>query len=112
VRGDGTDHTVNMIVNFLKIDGRFSRIYSEPAGAAHCMGRMSCRNHRLGRHAPIVQAIAAHLAAFQQNHIGPHLGSAGSNGQTSGATAYYADIGGNFVRHVRNLFLRMPSSSE
>ena len=100
VRRDGADHAVHVVMHFPEIDIGFRGIDTEPVRRPDGVRRMRGRDHRLGRHAAVVQAVAAHLRAFDEDDLGPHLGRAGGDGQTAGPAADNAYISGNLVRHV------------
>ena len=102
---DGGDDLPDMAVDGREIDGRFRRRHAEGAGMAHGMGGMAGRQQRLGRHAAVIEAVAAHLVAFDQGHPGAHMAGGIGGGKTAGTGAYDAQIEA-FRGHVSSLSVR------
>jgi hypothetical protein len=62
-----------VIVHIEEVDLWLVPIDAEAAGGAHRLGHLARGDQRLGRHAAVVQAVAAHLALLDQHHPGAHL---------------------------------------
>ena len=92
VRRDGRDRRVNVIVHALAVDLRLDARDAERIGMAHEMGGLGRGDHRLRRHAAGVEAVPAHLAAFDQHHLAAKLGGTGGDAQAAGARADHADV--------------------
>ena len=92
MRGDRADHAVHMVMDALEIDLRFLWLYAELLAVAHDMRRMTCGDQRLGGHAAVIQAVAAHLAFFEQDRAGAHLRRTGGDGKAARSRADDADI--------------------
>ena len=56
------------------------------------VGCLTAGNQSFGRHTTIVQAIAAHLVAFQKHHISAHLGGTGRHRQSARSGSDDQDI--------------------
>ena len=91
-RGDRGDHAVHVIVNLPEVDLRLVAVDAEAAGMAHGVRGTGRREQRLGGHAAVVQAVAAHLAGLDQHRAGAHLAGAGGHRQAGGAAADDADV--------------------
>ena len=81
---DPADHAMDVIVDRSKIHIGRTSADTELRGMAIMGGSMTGREQGLGRDAAIIQAVAAHLAAFKKCNAGPHLDSTGRNGQATG----------------------------
>ena len=89
-----------------EVDGGLDRRDAEAAGVAHRLRGVARGDQRLGRHAAVVQAVAAHLGALDQDHARAELRGTGRHGQPRRAGADDAEIalGGHHV------FSRRPRS--
>ena len=85
VGGDGADHAGNVILGGGVIHLRGDRGDTHVTAGLHRVGGMPGGQQRLGRHAAVIEAIAAHLATFQQGDIGAHLRRARGNRQATRA---------------------------
>jgi hypothetical protein len=99
VRRDRRDHAFDVVVHAKEIDGGGVAVDPEAAGGADDVRGAARRNQRLGRHAPIVQAVAAHLAPLDQHHLGAHLDRAGGNREAARSCADYAQVGPYRISH-------------
>ena len=99
VRGDGRDHAVDVIVDLGEVDARLVAVHAEAAAVADRLGRMAGGDQGLGGDAAGVQAVAAHLALFDQHGLRAHLGSAGGYRKPAGARADHADVALDDVGH-------------
>ena len=99
-RSGRRDHAVHMAVDLLEVDLGRACGHTEPAGIADGLGGAAGGEQRLGRHAAIVQTIAAHLALLDQHGPRAHLRRAGGHRQPGRAGADDADIGVNLRHHV------------
>ena len=106
---DGGDDAVDMAENAFRVDGRVRLADAETCRPAVRLGRVPGRQQGLGRHAPVVEAIAAHLGFFDQRHAGPHLRRAGGHAQAPGAGADDADVDGNVFCHGPVILVRSSS---
>ena len=84
---DGADHAVHMIVHLFEIDIGFAGLDPELVRRPDGVRGMSGGNHGLGRHAPVIEAIATHLPTFDKDDVRPHLGRAGGDRQSAGSAA-------------------------
>ena len=66
-RGDFGDHSVNMCVDAFEIDLRLDVGDAELRAMAQRMRLFACGDQRFGRNAAIVEAVAAHLALFDEH---------------------------------------------
>ena len=91
-RRDTGNDAVDMAVDRGEIDLGAGRRHTEAPGGAYDLRRMAGRQHRLGRHAAGVEAVAAHRAALDQHGARAELGAAGGDRQAGGPGADHADI--------------------
>jgi hypothetical protein len=101
VRRNGGDHAFDVDINGRPIDvgcdGRDPELVTGP----HLMRAFTGRDQCLGGHAAVVEAIAAHLVALEQDHLDAHLGRGGGKGQATRARADDAEIAGEvFARRA------------
>ena len=85
-RRDGGDGPVDMGHDRGEIDDGIRRANSEP-GRAGLMRLVRRGDQGLGRHTAVIQAVAAHLALFEQHHLEPQLGRARGDRQSARAGA-------------------------
>jgi hypothetical protein len=92
IGSDGADDGMDVIVNLAEIDLGLARRDPELRRLGDGMGVLARRDHRLGRHAAVVEAVAAHLALFDENDIDAESGGGCSDREAAGAAANYADV--------------------
>ena len=95
VRFNGGDNAADMLAQRRVIDLRRHRFHPEPVAVLHDIGGMRRRDQRLGRHAAVVQAVAAHPGPFHQRNAGAHLRGSGRDTEPPGPGADNADINRN-----------------
>ncbi len=103
MRGDLCDGHLHMGHRRCIVDFWLVSRDAQCARSAVRMRRLARGDQRLRRHAAVVQAVAAHLASFDQHHRGPHLHGARGDRKPAGAGADDAKIGLDSRRHVRRL---------
>ena len=74
---------MHVVVHAAMIDLRFDDVDAEGGGGAHGFGALAGREQRLGGHAAVVEAVAAHAALLDQHHGHAELGRRRGDGQTS-----------------------------
>ena len=99
VRRDGIDHRAHMGVNGAEIDRRVDLLDPEGRGRAHRVCPFSRCDHRLGRHAAIVEAVAAHLAAFDQHDVDAEGGRRRGDRQPARSGPDDADVRREMLEH-------------
>ena len=92
MRRDGCDDTLHMITDLLEVGARGSRLNAEPSGMTRGMGGMRGCDQGFGRDAAVVQAVAAHLAALDQDGVDAKLCRGGGDAQSAGACANDAEV--------------------
>ena len=103
VRRDRGDHAVQVGVDGGEIDRGLVTVDPEAAGGADRLRRLAGGDQGFGRHAAVVQAVAAHLALFDQHDLGAHLDGARGDRETAGAGADDAKIGRDRSGHCPTL---------
>ena len=93
VRRDRRDHPFDVVVHAEEVDRGLVAVDAEAPGGANGVRGAARRDQRLGRHAAVVQAVAAHLALLDQHDLGAHLHRAGGNREPARARADHAQIG-------------------
>ena len=97
---DGGDHLVHVIHDAAEIDRGLDRRDAEGRAVALRLRDLGGGDQRLGRHAAIVEAIAAHLGALDQHDAEAELGGARCHDQARRAGADDADIRGQDGVHL------------
>ena len=92
IGGDGADDRMDVIMNLAEIDLGLARGDTEIRRFGDSVGVLCRRNHRLGRHAAVIETVAAHLALFDENHVNAERGGGGSDRKAARATADDADV--------------------
>jgi hypothetical protein len=100
-RGDALDNALHVALYRGKVDLWLHGRNSEPSGVAHVLGRVGRRQQGLGGHTAVIQAVAAHLAFFDQHDLRAHLRSARRDRQPARPRADNAKIRLDGIRHVR-----------
>jgi len=90
VRRDRSNHAGDVIHHGGEVDLGLDGRDAERGAVALRLRGLGGGDQRFRRHAPIVEAIAAHPAAFDQHDIEAKLSGASGNHQSAGATAYNA----------------------
>ena len=101
MRRDGGDGAPHMVHDGAVVDLRLVRGDAERAGGAVPLGRPGGGDQRLGGHAAVVQAVAAHLVGLDQHHPGAQLRRPGGDRQPARPGADDAEIGRDAFSHVR-----------
>ena len=96
---DGGDHLLHVPLRQNEIDARLPCRNAEQARLPHGMGGMARRDQRLGRHAAVIEAVAAHRAFLHQHGGDAERGSGGGRRQSAGACADDAEIGSEKLGH-------------
>ncbi len=96
---DRCDHAMDVRVDRREVDRGLVAVHAEAGRGAHRMRRLAGGDQGLRRDAAVVQAVAAHLALFDQHHARAHLDGAGGDRQPTGASADDAEIGRDRTRH-------------
>ena len=99
VRRDRRDHPFDVIVDAQEIDLRLVPVDPEAPGVADGVRGLARRDQRFRRHAPVVQAVAAHPALLDQHDLGAHLHGAGRHGEAPRARTDHAQIGLHRCHH-------------
>ena len=87
IGGDGGKGSADVIAQPGIIEPRLDRHQAKAVGMAHGMRDMAGGDQRFGRHAADIQAIAAHLAFFNQHDRHAHRRSSGGHRQAAGTSA-------------------------
>ena len=101
---DPGHHPLHVIVDGGEVDLGALSVHPELAGVAIMRSRVTGCEQRLGRHAAIVQAITAHLAALEKRHAGAHLYRTGRDGQTARAGTDHTQIHSSCFTHDNTSF--------
>ena len=97
---DGGDHLVHVIHDAAEVDLGLDRRDAEGRAVALRLRGLGGGDQRLGRHAAVVEAIAAHLGALDQHDAEAELGGARGDDQAGRAAADDADVRGEDRVHV------------
>ncbi len=95
----GGDGGADMRMHGSEVDRRLVPIDAEDRRAAYGRCRLGGGQEGLGRHAAIVEAVAAHLALFDEHDGGAHLRGAGSHGKPAGTRTDHADVNAEPLAH-------------
>jgi hypothetical protein len=98
---DGINDAMDIVVHFGEIDSCFACFDAETIRVPHHLGPLGGGKQRLRWNATRVEAIAAHLAGFDQHGSRAQLGGHGRNRQSGRSGADDADIRGKRVAHDR-----------
>ena len=88
----GVDHAGHMVFGGGEIEVRRHRRHAKPFATMHRIRLFGGGDQRLRGHAAVIQAIAAHLVAFNQDHRCAHLAGPGSDRQAARTGPDDADI--------------------
>ena len=91
---------VTWSMTLAKSTARLDRRDAEGGSAALRLGGLGGGDQRLGRHAAVVEAIAAHQPALDQHDVEAELRGAGGGDQARRPAADDADIGCQRVSHL------------
>ena len=92
MRRDRVDHPAHVPANRGEIDIRHGAVNPEPAGIPYRMRRLGGGEQRLRRHAPGIEAFAAHFGPFDQDRARAELGGDRGRGQPGGTSPDHAQI--------------------
>lgn len=81
IGSDRFDHALHMTVHSREIDFGLHAAHPERRGMTHAFGELGRCDQRLGRHAAIIQAIAAHASALDENNRDTKSRGCGCDGQ-------------------------------
>jgi hypothetical protein len=94
---------VDVVVDAREVDRRLVAVDAEDAGAADRLGGVPGGEQRLGGHAAVVQAVAAHPAGLDQHRVGAHLAGPGGDHQPARAGPDHAEVGPHRFGHDMSL---------
>ena len=89
---DGAYDAMHMSVHLGKVDGRLVAVDAELAAVTDGLGSLAGGDQGLGGDAAVVEAIAAHLALFEEHGLGAHLGGTGGDAQATRAGTDDGDV--------------------
>jgi hypothetical protein len=78
---NGGDDAFDVRFDVVPIHARGFGVHAKLSGGADVMRALGGGDERLGRHAADIEAIAAHVAGFEQNDGKAELGCAGGDGK-------------------------------
>ncbi len=99
IGGDRGDDPMHVRVHFGEIDLRPLRRNAERRPAPECVGVLGGGQQRFGRHAAVVEAVAPHLAFFDQHHLDAERRRGRGDRKPAGAGADHAEVGGQDFGH-------------
>jgi hypothetical protein len=100
-----------MIMHLAEIDLRFLGCNAERLAGGEGVGVLAGSEQCLGRHAAIVQAVAAHLATLDEHHVLAELAGRSRHRQATGARSDDADITIELFHLAALIFLKMTGIS-
>src|SRR5262249_24548262 len=97
---NGGDNTMHMVVHPGVVDLSFDDVDAEGPGGANRFRPLAGREQRLGRHATIVEAIAAHAALLDEDDRDTELSRGSSHGEAPRPCADHAEVRLKHLFHV------------
>ncbi len=91
-RGDGPDGLMDVGHDPDEVDRDRADGDAQRVSAARRMGGGGCSDQGLGGHATIVEAVAPHLALFEEDDLQTQLGGACGHGEAAGSGADDGDV--------------------
>jgi hypothetical protein len=97
VRREALDHPRDTGADRGEIDRRRRIVDAEFRTVPPGLRQLGRRQQRFRRHAAEIEAVTAHRAALNEDHVRPHLRRPGGDREPTGAAADHAQIGGERV---------------